>query len=121
MKRDMELVRKILLELESKPNDYELFKPTIEGYSDEEISYHIGKLYEGGFVDAVNHYGNDKNDWYAKTMTWNGHEFLDLARNESIWNKAREVLADGFKTISIEGMKLLLNKLFSDQISKLLP
>lgn len=120
MKRDMELVRKILIELEDKPNDNELLQPKIEGYSDEEISYHIGKLYEAGFVDAVNFPGNDQNDWYAKTMTWHGHEFLDLARNESVWNKAKEILADSFKTISIEGMKFVLNKLLSDQLSKIL-
>jgi hypothetical protein len=83
MKRDMELIRYILLQKEAE-------QPIIGEHA--EVVYHIALLKEAGFVDAVT-----RNDQYgipsdAKilNLTWAGHDFLDAARDDKIWHLAKE-------------------------------
>jgi hypothetical protein len=44
-------------------------------------------------------------------LTWNGHVFLDLARNKNIWNKAKEIVIQNGGSIAMESLKALLLKL----------
>lgn len=53
MKRDMELVRKILFAMEEVPFDGEPMWPGIEGYEDQEITYHVMIMHEAGLIYAV--------------------------------------------------------------------
>lgn len=46
MKRDMELVRKILVKVEDAVDDSIVYNPKIEGYSNDQIAYHCSILYE---------------------------------------------------------------------------
>jgi len=91
MKRDMDLIRKILLTIEA---DEHGFAPKIEipGYTQEQIDYHAVLLGEAGLVQA-----HDMTDMGAKSpqamitqLTWAGHEFLDVARENNIWNQAKD-------------------------------
>jgi hypothetical protein len=49
MKRDMELVRKIILKLEDQPTGFTK-DFSIDGYSEEQIRYHNSILLEAGWV-----------------------------------------------------------------------
>lgn len=93
MKRDADLIRKILLEIEEKSENYMPVVPKIEGYSEEEISYHLGLLHQAGLVDALNLHHSGRDHWQVKSLTWQGHEFLDAARNADAWNWAKEQMA----------------------------
>ena len=50
MKRDMDLVRKILLEIEEQYVSSSIIDLKIEGYDSETIAYHCKILYEAGYV-----------------------------------------------------------------------
>ncbi len=93
MKRNMDLVRSILLDAEENGIDEtDFYMPEIPGYSEDQISYHNGLLYDAGLISAYR--TADKTNgavYYVRRLTWQGHEFLDAARNESVWNKAKEV------------------------------
>lgn len=92
MKRDMDLVRLILLEIEqSNDNPQTGICLNIPNYTSEQISYHVTILNEAGLIDArdLSTMGSGS-IWRPKRLTWLGHEFLDAARNDSIWNKAKE-------------------------------
>ena len=86
MKRDMDLIRTILQRIES---DQDL---TIEGYGSEEILYHIALLKDAGFIDASLATGESGQIVGAavQRLTWDGHGFLDAARDDTLWRKARE-------------------------------
>jgi hypothetical protein len=77
MKRDMDLVRKILLEVESwswaQRNDV----PKIEGHPDEEVSYHVKMMHDVGLIEAVTLSQGQELDWRPTCLTWDGHDFLD--------------------------------------------
>jgi hypothetical protein len=47
----------------------------------------------------------------VKALTWEGHEFLDATKNETVWNKTKQLIADKGGSISIEVLKALLQQL----------
>lgn len=87
MKRDMELIRKILIQLEESPTHDVPVQLNIEGYSLEEINYNVGIAWKGGLIEI-----DDKpistskftTPYLPKCLTWQGHDFLDAGRNDSV-------------------------------------
>ncbi|WP_369920365.1 DUF2513 domain-containing protein [Marinomonas polaris] len=91
MKRDMDLARKILLAVEEKDEHVIPFVPDIDGYDKNQINYHIQLLGQAGLVDTKSHSNlSGGTKWMVKSLTFAGHDFLDNARNDTIWNKAKE-------------------------------
>jgi hypothetical protein len=83
MKRDMDLVRELLLKLEAEPLDGNLWRLDpddlgISGRTREEISYHLEQLISGGLLDAERELSSQFN---ARKLTWAGHDFLDSVRD----------------------------------------
>jgi len=94
MKRDVDLIRLILLEVEKNDNPVRSIQIDAEGYAPEEISYHVMLLQQAGYLTA-----NDKSHlrgiaWEPKSLTWAGHEFLDATRNGKVWNQVKAKLKD---------------------------
>jgi hypothetical protein len=113
MKRDMDLARKILFEIESQPSADNLIDLKFDGYSDEEIPYHVMLLDEANLIEAdeVAELGAQSH-WFPIRLTWQGHEFLDAARDDTRWNKTKDAMAkaggfvfDVAKLLLIEFMK----------------
>ncbi len=52
MKRDMDLAREILFEVEKCEDPWGPNEIQIEGYADQLVSYHIKLLYQAGLVEA---------------------------------------------------------------------
>ena len=109
MKRDMDLARNILFEIERKQ------EPTlgwhnikIKGHSDEETSYHIRLLNQAGLVEAINVSGSSGYGWKAKDLTWHGHEFLDIARDPGRWEKCKATLKEKGVEFSLDIARQLL-------------
>ncbi len=90
MKRDMELVRKILQAIEAHEHGLAPRPLLIEGYTEDQIGYHVLIMDEGGLLVAANVTGMSARTPTAipSRLTWRGHEFLDLSRDQSIWRKA---------------------------------
>lgn len=92
MKRDMDLVRLILLEIEHSSDGAQLqMNFDIPDYTPEIVSYHLMILHDAGLIEASDLSTMGRGlFWCPKRLTWSGHEFLDAARNDSIWKKAKE-------------------------------
>ena len=109
MKRDMDLCRDILLDLESKPFDPGSVEIKIGGKSEEEISYHLMLLDQAGLVKAVDlSKSTQRMKWRANYLTWDGHDFLDASRNETVWERAKATLQDKSVGMTFEILKALL-------------
>lgn len=88
MKRDMELIREILIEFEKIDETAKFsYEIQIENYTRKEIIGHVFMLYDGGFIDIVNASTQDGKDFLAKGLKWEGHNFLEVSRNENIWKR----------------------------------
>ena len=83
MKRDMELIRTLLLDAEKHTNGHnfvDLREPgrTLNAVTD----YHAGLLLEAGLIHAT---PTGQGVILVGGLTWKGHEFLDNIRNEAVW------------------------------------
>jgi hypothetical protein len=95
MKRDMDLVRKILFACETHEHGFEPQPLTITGHTDEQIGYHVALMAEAGLVDAqmANSSARNKSPYaLIRSVTWTGYEFLDAARNDDTWAKAKSAV-----------------------------
>jgi len=91
MKRDMELIRKMLLALESEEPSEVAWKDVHENYATEQYNYHSHWLIEAGLVKGVTITdGQDMPDGAIMLhLTWSGCDFLDSIRDASIWEKTK--------------------------------
>lgn len=109
MKRDIELAREILITLEKLESFDEPVIPDIPGWSRHEVFYHINLLSEAGLIEAQNWSTDDGPEWVATSLTSSGHDFLDAARNNTIWEKAKSIVVDRGSVLTIEALKVALS------------
>lgn len=96
MKRDWELVRAVLIAAEELPPDGTSIDLGIVGYDTRVVYHHVAlliqaKLLQGGF--NLN-FGHDDYGYEVTGLTWEGHDFIESARNETLWRKAISKSAD---------------------------
>ena len=116
MKRDMDLVRKILLELEDTPYELGAFDLELEGYSPDQISYHVMLLNEAGLIEAndLSTLGGPK--WTPKRLTWAGHEFIEASRDESRWEKAKNIMKEKGSGMAFDVLRSVLIQLMTKAV-----
>lgn len=104
MKRDMELCRKILFAIEEQYVDVALCNLKIEDYSTEELAYHCKLLYDAGLIADCKIKYADGHVWTfgVGSLTWEGHDFLDKIREDTVWNRIKE-------TIKSKGLPMILD------------
>lgn len=109
MKRDMDLVRKILLAMEAHEAGFAPQNFSVEGYSAEHIGYHAYLMDEAGLIEAVDitHCGSPSKTAIPRSITWHGYEFLEAARNDTIWEKALATARDRALPLMFDVLKEL--------------
>ncbi|MHB8410333.1 MAG: DUF2513 domain-containing protein [Candidatus Acidiferrales bacterium] len=113
MTRDMDLIREVLLEVEKSP-PLKGCKVEIPGRSQEELCEHARLAQEAGFIKAKFLPGSA--DFYVLRLTYEGHEFLDAARNDTLWTKAKEIAIEKTGTLTLEGLKIALASLIKHML-----
>jgi hypothetical protein len=110
MKRDMDLARKILLEIEKCEDPWGPSQIEIEGHADQIISYHIKILSQAGLIEAqdFSEMGPDGFSWRAGSLTWEGHEFIEAARDENRWAKTKKFVLEKGGGLAFEAVKFAL-------------
>lgn len=92
MKRDLELIREILFRLEQKPADKDwLADADFPKDSREAVAYHVELLEEAGLVEAAIRPATGIY-FRVERLTWEGHDFLDAVRNDTVWARTKETL-----------------------------
>jgi hypothetical protein len=90
MKRDMDLIRQILIDAETR--DFEDGEPPelYQALTTDE-AYQIALMIDAGLVQAdyVSSAGTPQSATIYR-LTWAGHDFLDAARDNTIWKKAKD-------------------------------
>ncbi len=96
MRRDMDLIRELMLRLEVIPR-----KPGIveelsagegdmifEGFSSDEIDYHLNLIVEAGLL--ATHGTMMSGAVLFGRLTWAGHDFVDSVRSPEVWAKTKK-------------------------------
>lgn len=120
MKRDMDLVREILIALESSDD----FEPSSDYVYDaldakefdkkREISWHLTLMDGAGlvklkFADPSDNWSGDDAPLEGIRILWAGFDFLAEASNPKIWDAAKKRAGDAFYSLSIGTLQALLN------------
>ena len=108
MKLDPDLVRQVLLKVEEFPFDGAFHDVEIEGRTENEISYHIMLLNEAGLLEALDLSTHSGVCWKPTRLTYDGHQFLDAARNDTVYQKAKSWTLKTTGTLTLEGLKFAL-------------
>lgn len=111
MKRDMELIRQILLAVESWPPEGGDRSFTALSYPKAEIEYNCYQAIQGGLLEGISTDTDDDLMCVVFRLTPEGHDFLNNARNQFIWDEVMAgVRAKGIVSASIDVMKQLLDR-----------
>ncbi|MET4570693.1 DUF2513 domain-containing protein [Rhodanobacter soli] len=92
MKRNWDIIREILTHLEELPNTDSMLE--LSDFPEDrafEYAYHVELLIEAGLVEGqmAGTLGGGPADFFARRLTWPGHEFLDSIRSDTVWSKTK--------------------------------
>jgi DNA-binding transcriptional ArsR family regulator len=120
MKRDLDLLRDILLEVEdwNDPQPLRFEALAYDGKTQQEIGYHLELLEDAGYIDA------DISKWnsgaYARAlilrMTMAGHDYLDSVRSPEVWNKTKTALEKVGGGAALDVVKDVASKILAELI-----
>ena len=117
MKRDMDLMRRILFEVENWPFTGGFDTIVVPGRAKEEVAYHVYLLKDAGLIEAVDASTHDGPQWYPRNLTYQGHEFLDAARDDTRWENAKEKVLRTTGALSLESLKIVLGTLIKHALT----
>lgn len=97
MKRDMDLVRSILLALEAVTEDESPPNPfTVEGYAPAVVGHHVYLMGEAGLLTTADI--SSMSDLTRQAMplevTWAGHDFIETMRSQEVWERTKQAMKD---------------------------
>lgn len=109
MKRDMDLVRKVLVGVEARNDPFSFEELVIAGHEPAEVSGHLEMLAEAGYVEVTDltTMGSKYREFAPKRLTWAGHEFLDSVRSESVWADVKKKVMNEGGALPLEVIKAL--------------
>jgi hypothetical protein len=109
MQRNMDLIREILVRMEAEEHAYAP-KLHIDGHTDEEIGFHVWLLSDAGLIKAhnVTSHADRGPTAIPVHLTWQGYEFLAIAKNDSVWKKGTATVMAKAGTIGFELLKAVL-------------
>ena len=114
----MDLCRKILIEVESWPTTTAPDIVVIEGYSAGAVGYNAWLLADQELIEGMDMTGaGDAVDIFApRCLTAKGHDFLEHARDDTIWQKAKAKLASLGGPMTTQTLLMILKQLIAKQI-----
>ncbi|HEX9061474.1 MAG TPA: DUF2513 domain-containing protein [Clostridia bacterium] len=120
MVRNMDLIRLILLEIEKSESIIKPIDLCIEEYSNDEITYQIMLLHEAGLIEAVNLSHLTAVCWKPQRLTWEGHEYLNIIRDDMIWNRTKKEIVDNGLPMDTEIIKQISSSLVRETVYKVI-
>ena len=105
MKRNLDIVREMLLAVERGDDPFNL-----SGYEQQDLLEHGRLLIEAELAEGCVAMFNARGEQYTgrvdlDRLTWKGHDFLDAARDDTLWKKAKEKVMKPGASFTIELVK----------------
>ncbi|MCY1291067.1 hypothetical protein D9M70_402390 [compost metagenome] len=108
MKRDWDVIRDVLTEVESL--DSAKFESIGYGPNDSEDSNkgaHGVLLWRAGFIQGVDASTMDGDSIIAQGLTWSGHDLLDTIRSKAVWECIKTTAKDKGIELTFDSVKAL--------------
>lgn len=114
MKRNIDLIREILLQLEEDRLPYQ--SGPIGDWDIESVIYHKGLIFEAELAHGVNASTMEGRDFCLTRLTNKGHDFIESARSKKIWDQAKGKLSEIGGVASLSVINELLKQLVKDHL-----
>jgi len=107
MKRDLDLTRQLLLDIENQGTDcsVSVLRSESDQHTEERVRYHLRLLIDAELLKEVD---RTSSGIPCVRLTNEGHELLELARNESRWREAKWTCQDRIGGLSISVIRGIL-------------
>jgi hypothetical protein len=109
MKRDVDLCRQLLLDIEGHGADCSLsaLRSGLAQDAEERIRYHLRLLIDAGFVKEID---RTSAGVPCVRLTNSGQEFLELSRGDARWREAKWIVQEQTGGLSLTVVRALLTK-----------
>src|SRR5919112_3589579 len=121
MKRDLDLVRQLLLKIEALPAGPPAQYPTSE-IEDPVLLAHFELVLASGLVNGkISRSQSSRGDVISISgLTWEGHEWVEMVRSQSVWNETKSMLLESggaltYELTKIAAMTILRARLNADE------
>lgn len=108
MKRDLDLVRSILIYVEKADDEVDADNLVTDGWPFETVAYHIRLMAHHGLLDL----SEDVRDLNGETLslavsglTWDGQDYLDAIRDPKVWAKVKKTVREAVGSTTFEVVK----------------
>jgi hypothetical protein len=92
MVRDMDLVRRVLLAVEATPPGWGSNEALhVDGCDPTALGWHVALLVQARYLEGVEvtSFGAECPSFLNLRLTWEGHEFLDTIRHDTVWQQLK--------------------------------
>lgn len=110
MKRDLELVRGLLVEFENLGlNEVQEAKQIeLPPWTTDEITYNCWVMWQSDLIEGIDCSSmSSGRNMLVRGLRPAGHDYLDAVRSETVWNKVKARAAEEGVSMSIEVAKAL--------------
>ena len=113
MRRDMDLVREILMQLADAAGPLDASAFVDEAHPRELVAYHFQIMDEGGLIVAslLASASSPYTSAQAVRLTWTGNEFLDSVRSPEVWRRAKLAVAKATGAASLAVIQAAAQKI----------
>ena len=114
MKRNLDLLRKILLHIEENDKGDFNWVPDWGKFEDVDelvIAGHIKMLAEAGYIEMEDVSTFDGIEYLPHRVTMSGHDYLDSVRDPKIWKNTKTILSKAGGSTSLAVIQTIAAKL----------
>lgn len=121
MKRDWDIIREVLLEVEALSSSDG--SRAIYGFGDEHFpgeavkSAHALLLWKAGYLSGIDASTLGGQAMISPDLTWEGHELLDTLRSKPVWERIKALASDKGLELTLDAVKLLGKSAFEAMIN----
>jgi len=112
MKRDLDLIRQVLLQIEALPAGPPAQYRTSE-IDDPVLLAHFELVIAAGLVDGkiARSQGMRGDVISISGLTWEGHEWIEMVRSQAAWNEIKSTLLENGGVLTYELTKAMASRL----------
>jgi hypothetical protein len=104
MRRDLDVIRNILKEIEKLEVGKKYFIPQSDDSEFQNYAYHLKLLIDSEMVKGTANKSNQNGKYsiaFGEELTLDGHDLLDQIRDEKVWKRVKEKFENREVKISI--------------------
>ncbi|MGN2392671.1 DUF2513 domain-containing protein [Pelomicrobium sp. G1] len=117
MKRDWELIRMILLRIETAPDlSGRYFADRFPEWPADAVNYHLWLLIQSGLIAGQCNADAPRPGFvcYGVALTWAGQEFLAAVRDDMAWHRIKARLAERVVDLSLDAVLACARRIVAD-------